>query len=295
MKEAIVFGGSGFLGSHVADALTEDGHEVRVYDVVKSPCLKKKQKMIVGDVLDVKKVREAVKGCDYVYNFAGIAGIEDCWKNPSRCVEVNILGNTYILEACRLNNVKRFIFASTLYVYSRSGSFYRVSKQSCELMTEAYAERFGLNYTILRYGSLYGPRANADNWIYHVLKQAIKEKRITRYGDGKELREYIHVLDAARLSVKILSKEFQNQYVIIAGQQNIEVGQLMTMIKEMLNNEIRLEFRGTAKDTHYTMTPYNFSPKLAKRILNSTYVDLGQGLLEMLNEIHAQENGKHRR
>ena len=293
--KAIIFGGAGFLGSHVADALTEEGHNVSIYDLKKSSYLQKNQKMIMGDILDAKKVRQAVKGCDYVYNFAGIAGIEDCWKNPSRCVEVNVLGNTHILEACRVNAVKRFIFASTLYVYSRSGSFYRASKQSCELMTEAYAERFGLNYTILRYGSLYGPRADEENWICRILKQAIREKKITRYGDGKELREYIHVFDAARLSMKILSEEFKNQYVIIAGQQNIEVGQLMTMIKEMLNNKIKLEFRGGAADTHYSMTPYNFSPKLAKRLLNSVYVDLGQGLLEMLNEIHARENGKHQR
>lgn len=293
--KAIIFGGAGFLGSHVADALTEEGYDVAIYDLKTSPYLRKDQKMIVGDILDEKKVRQAVKGCDYVYNFAGIAGIEDCWKNPSRCVEANVLGNTHILEACRLNDVKRFVFASTLYVYSRSGSFYRASKQSCELMTEAYAEQFGLNYTILRYGSLYGPRADEENWICRILRQAIREKKITRYGDGKELREYIHVFDAARLSVKILSKQFQNQYVIITGQQNIEVGQLMTMIKEMLNNKIKLEFRGGVTDTHYSMTPYNFSPKLAKRLLNSVYVDLGQGLLEMLNEIHAQENGKRQR
>ena len=168
--KAIIFGGAGFLGSHVADALTEEGHNVSIYDLKKSSYLQKNQKMIMGDILDAKKVRQAVKGCDYVYNFAGIAGIEDCWKNPSRCVEVNVLGNTHILEACRVNAVKRFIFASTLYVYSRSGSFYRASKQSCELMTEAYAERFGLNYTILRYGSLYGPRADEENWICRILK-----------------------------------------------------------------------------------------------------------------------------
>lgn len=291
--KAIVFGGSGFLGSHVADALSGQGFDVTVYDIKKSPYLNKNQKMIVGDILDLKKVMTAVKGNDCVYNFAGISDIDEAAKNPLKTAEVNILGNTHLLEACRANKVKRFIFASTLYVYSNSGSFYRLSKQSCELMIEAYAQAYGLDYTVLRYGSLYGPRSGAKNWIYRVLHQAVREKKITRHGDGKEIREYIHVLDAARLSVKILSKEFKNEYVIIAGQQSIQVENLMVMIKEMLNNKIKLEFVKKLEPTHYEVTPYNFTPKLAKRILNSTYVDLGQGILEMLKTIHEAEHGYH--
>src|SRR3989338_9259592 len=132
--KAIVFGGSGFVGSHVADALSDQGFDVAVYDNRKSSYLHKKQEMIIGDILDFKKVAAAVRGCDYVYNFAGVSDIDEAAQNPVKTTEVNILGNTHLLDACRMNRIKRFIFASTLYVYSNSGSFYRVSKQSCELM-----------------------------------------------------------------------------------------------------------------------------------------------------------------
>ena len=147
----VVFGGSGFIGSHTADALTEKGYKVKIFDIIKSPYIIDKQEMIVGDILDTKAVEKAVKGCDFVYNFAGMADVDKAYFKPIETIESNILGNTIILEACRKNNVKRFVFASTIYVYSEAGSFYRSSKQACELIIENYQEAFNLPYTILRY------------------------------------------------------------------------------------------------------------------------------------------------
>lgn len=130
----------------------------------------------------------------------------------------------------------------------------------------------------------------AEDCIDHeVLKQALYEKKVTRYGDGQELREYIHVVDAARLSVKVLS-DYENQYVIIAGQQSIKIKDLMTMIKEMFDNKIEVEFQPGNSRYHYEITPYTFKPNLAVRILDSRYVDLGQGLLDILHDLQKQEH-----
>ena len=126
--KAIVFGGSGFLGSYVADALTDVGYDVVVFDCEESPYLRPDQEMIVGSILDKEIVEGAVKGCDVVYNFAGIADLDEAALRPVESVEVNILGNTIVLEACRKVDVKRFVFASSLYVYSKAGSFYRSTK-----------------------------------------------------------------------------------------------------------------------------------------------------------------------
>jgi UDP-glucose 4-epimerase len=284
--KAIVFGGSGFLGSHVADTLTSAGYETIVFDIKKSPYLQKGQAMFVGNILDKEAVGKAVAGCEIVYNFAGMADIEEAHLKPLETVENNILGNTIILEACRLSQVKRFVFASTVYVYSDAGSFYRSSKQACELIIENYHEVFGLPYTILRYGSLYGPRAGETNWVYKTLKQAVTEGKITRYGDGEEIREYIQVEDAARCSVMILAKEFENQSVIITGYQPIRVKDIMIMIREMLGNKIELEFLPTDSSLHYEITPYIFNPKVARRFISNSYLDLGQGLLQCLEEIY---------
>ena len=288
--KAVVFGGSGFLGSHIADALTKEGHDVTIFDLQPSNYLKDNQKMVVGDILDQKAVDKAVKGCGLVYHFAALADIETAHLKPLQTVEYNVLGTTMILEACRKNKVKRFVFASTIYVYSDAGSFYRSSKQACELIIENYNEVFNLPYTILRYGSLYGPRADEKNWIHKVLKQATTDGKITRHGDGEEIREYIHVEDAAKLSVDILSKEFENENVIITGNQPMKIKDVLIMVKEILGNKVDLEFIPTESSIHYEITPYCFKPKVAKKLVGSQFYDLGQGILECLSELNNEHN-----
>ena len=134
----VVFGGSGFIGSHVADALSAAGHKVVIYDKTKSYYIKPSQEMIIGDILDQQSVRKAVINSDIIYNFAGIADIGEAASKPIKTVKYNILGNAFILDAAKEAKVKRFVYASTIYVYSESGSFYRCSKNACELYLETY-------------------------------------------------------------------------------------------------------------------------------------------------------------
>ena len=289
-NKAIVFGGSGFLGSHVCDALVDSGYRVAVFDRRVSPYLKAGQEMIVGDILDEAAVKKAVEGCRIVYNFAGISDIDEAADKPFESIKSNILGNAVILEACRKAKPERFVFASSVYVYSKYGSFYRSSKQACELLIENYNEVYALPYTILRYGSLYGPRSDERNYIYHVLKQALVEGKIIREGDGEEIREYIHVCDAARCSVDILCKEFVNQQVIITGNQQLKVKDLLAMIREILGNKINIEYTDPRDNYHYEVSPYTFMPKLAKRIVSSTYLDLGQGIFKSIQSMFEELN-----
>lgn len=281
-----VFGGSGFLGSHVADILTERGHKVVIFDKSASPYLKREQEMIIGDITDEKAVCEAVKGSEVVYNFVAISDIDEAHLNPIDTTRINILGNINTLEAAKRANVKRFIFSSSIYVYSDAGSFYRSSKQACELFIENYHKNYGLNYTILRYGSLYGPRANERNWIYNILKQALLEKRISREGDGEEIREYIHVQDAARLSIDVLDDQYKNRRVIITGNERMKIKDLLMMVKEMLKGEIEIEYLPAKDSDHYEITPYVFNPQLATKLQSKEYLDMGQGILNILGEIH---------
>lgn len=284
----VVFGGSGFLGSHVADVLSEKGYQVTIYDLKPSPYLQGSQEMVVGDILDHQAVETAVENASIIYNFAGVTDLDEARVNPIETVRQNILGNCIILDACRKKCIKRFLFASSIYVYSNLGSFYRSSKQACELIIEDYQKAYNINFTILRYGSLYGPRADERNWIYSILKQALTENKIIRKGDGEEIREYIHVRDAARISVEVLDEQYNNQYVIISGNQTIKIKDLLIMIKEMLNNRIKIEYTNAVFEEHYEVTPYSFNPKIAKKILSNSYLDLGQGLLDMLNRIHKE-------
>ena len=136
IKKAVVVGGSGFIGSHVADQLTDTGYKVIIYDRTKSQWLRPEQEMVMGDVQDGDKLNQVIAGSDVVYNFAALADLNQALEQPIKTININILGNLNVMEACHAHGVKRFIYASTVYVHSREGGFYRCSKQA----SEAYIE-----------------------------------------------------------------------------------------------------------------------------------------------------------
>ncbi len=291
-NKVVVFGGSGFLGSHVADELAKRGYETVIFDIRPYARLKPGQTMMIGDINDAGAVTSAMEGASTVYNFSAVSDLEKAAADPMETVKVNILGNANLLDCARKCKVGRFVFASSIYVYGAYGSFYRVSKHSSELLIESFHEEYGLDYTILRYGSLYGKHADGNNWIHRVLKEALQTGKIVREGDGEEIREYIHVADAARSSADILAPEFANQCVIITGHHPMKIKDLLVMIREILNNKVEIEYVAPRKQSiHYEITPYSFTPKMGRKLSSNLYIDLGQGILECLHEIHRSMNG----
>ena len=284
-KNAIVFGGSGFLGSHVADNLSEHGYNVTLFDIQPSPYIRPDQTMIVGDILNSDKVNNALKNQNVVFHFAGLSDLDKGTDQPLEVVNQNILGTINLLNGAVKNNIKRFVFASTIYVYSRLGGFYRCSKQATELFIEEFKNRYGLDYTVLRYGSLYGTRANDSNGIRNYLLQGLRDGKITYPGTGDEMREYINVKDAARLTTDILSPEYKNQHIVVTGHHPMKTRDMLEMIKEMLKKDITFEFSITPHDAHYNLTPYSFTPKIGSKLVSNLYVDMGQGFLECLQEL----------
>jgi len=293
--KAVVFGGAGFLGSHVADALSEAGHEVTIYDLLESPYSRPGQVSIVGDIMNQEKVETVLEGAEFVYNLAGIADLDHAVAQPKETIRSNILGNAIVLDACIKQNIRRYVYASTIYVYSEKGGFYRCSKQACETYIEEFHRKFGLEFTILRYGTLYGSRANDRNSIYRYLKQALIEKKIVVSATGEERREYIHVRDAAQMSVKILDSKYANMHLTLTGHQSIYFKDLLNTVREILGNQLEIVWhKGLgANGNHYEMTPYTYSPKAGHKLTSNVYTDLGQGLIEVLAEIDRElSNGR---
>jgi UDP-glucose 4-epimerase len=289
---ALVLGGSGFVGSHVADALSEAGHEVTVFDAAESSWLRDDQRMVTGDITDLDGVVAAVEGHDVVYNFAGVADIDDSRTRPLDTVRINVAGNANVLEAARRAGIKRYVFASSIYVASEAGSFYRVSKQACELYIEEYRREFGTPpYTVLRYGTLYGRRAHETNSVNRYLRQALRERRISAHGTGEELREYIHVEDAARLSVEILGDEFVDQQVVLTGHHPMRFHDLLALIREIVGPDVEIDLQPPPAEeerpssAHYAITPYTFRPRPARKLVSNYYTDMGQGLVDCLHEL----------
>jgi len=288
-RRVVVVGGSGFLGSHVADQLSEAGHRVVIYDRVQSSWKRPEQEMVVGDLLDTARLGEVITGADLVYNFAALADLNRALTQPVETVRVNILGNAHLLEACHLHGVRRLVYASTVYVHSREGGFYRCSKQAAEQYVEEFQRVFGLDYTILRYGSLYGPRADESNGLFRIIKRAL-ETGVLRYeGSPDALREYVHVEDAARASVTALGDEFRNQSVVLTGQEPMRVLDLLQMLAEILNLRGAVQFAEGEQPGHYVRTPYAYQPRLGRKYTPPLHVDLGQGLLQLIEDVRQRQ------
>jgi UDP-glucose 4-epimerase len=288
--KVVVIGGAGFLGGHVVRELERQGHAVTVFDLCRPAQPLPGVQYVVGDLLDEATVQAVVAGSQAVFHYAGIADIDEASQRPVDTVRSNILGTVQLLEICRQEKVERFVYASTVYVFSGSGSFYRCSKQACEQYIIEYGRSFGLPYTILRYGSLYGEGANDRNSVHRYLSQALLNGRIEYYGEPDFLREYIHVEDAARLSVEILGEEFRDETVILTGQHPLTVATLFKTIEEILGRPIQVDYREPPAH-HYRITPYSYNPRFGKKLVSHTYVDMGQGLLKCLETIH-RESGR---
>ncbi len=283
--KVLVLGGAGFLGSYVVDELAGRGHQVRVFDKATPRFANQAATYIEGDVMDGEAVAEATEGCQAVYNFAGLADLNDSVDRPVETITLNVLGNINVLEACRKHGVERFVYASSVYVFSRKGAFYGTSKKCSELIIEQYAEQYDLGYTIIRYGSVYGERADASNRIYRIIRQALAEGKITFPGDGSEEREYVHGRDAAKLSVDILGDGFRGQNVILTGLERYRYKDLLGLLREMMDDKVDIEMLEQDYKGHYTLTPYSFAPSVGVKLVNNPSVEFGQGLLECIEHV----------
>lgn len=263
--KCLITGGSGFLGSHVADELTKMGFEVTIFDKALSKWKKNNQKMVIGNLLEYKKLEKSIKEKDFVFHFAGLSDIEKAFNQPIKTIEYNILGTAYVLELCRKYKIKRFIQASTIYVNSKQGGFYRSSKKAAEDYIEEYQKRFGLNYTILRFGSLYGERSQKGNGVREIIYNALKTNKVSYDGTNKTVREYVHVLDAAKATTDILKKKYKNKHIIITGKRKIKIKYALKKLAKILKIKSKIKFKNEQKAGHYVLSPYTFIPKKGKK------------------------------
>jgi UDP-glucose 4-epimerase len=241
-------------------------------------------KYIVGDILDKEKLVSAMDGCDAVFHTAAVADINIVRDIPEQTMEINVLGTTKCLQAARECSIKRFLFASSVYASGNYGSFYSISKRAGESLCKVYYEEFGLGYTILRYGSLYGNDANHWNFIYNMCKELLLTGTFTYTSSPESMREYIHILDAARESVEIAwDPEFINKTVMITGHQKMKLKELFAMIEEIIGKSVEITYIPREKH-HYIMTPYSFEWDTPIRVNFSQYVDISEGILGCLNK-----------
>ena len=292
MKKVLVFGGFGFLGYYLLKELLSRGYEVVVADITDNFEFKERVHYIHCDISDQKQVDAVFQNQKYdiVYNLAGFANLDFSIEAPLKTMQLNVISNMYILEACVNAKIKKFVYASSAYAISNKGSFYGISKLASEKIIEEYHKKYDLDFTILRYGSVYSEREYDNNYIYNLVRKAVLENVIDHKGDGDEIREYIHAGDAAKLSVDVIeSDKFNNVHVILTGTERIKRSELFNMINEILNNKIEIKYNFNKHNNHYKFTPYSFEPSLSRKLTANPHIDMGQGLLECIRAVHENE------
>ena len=282
----IVLGGSGFIGSHVADELSSRGHKVTIFDKKKSKWLRHDQKMVIGDIFNYNALKNAIRSNKIVYNFAALSDMDQAMHEPLLCAKVNILGTVQALNLCHKYKVRRFIHASSIYATSSQGSFYSCSKRAAEDYLVEFNKSYKLNYTILRFGSVYGPRSDKNNGIRIILDKAISQRKIIYMGNKKAVRKYINVFDAAKACVEILKNRYENKCVVLTGPKSIKISEVLEFLAKILNINSKIIFKDEKGNTgHYIKTPNLYEAKKGRGLSLRSRTNFHDGLLSLIQDI----------
>lgn len=282
-KNVLITGGSGFIGSEVSKILLNKNYNLTILDIKKPNFTAKNLNFVKGSINNKKLIKKLIKKKNIVYHFAGIADIGEASKLPLETVENNILATVNILNECALNKINRFIFASTIYVHSDEGGFYKCSKKSCELYIQEFLKKSNLKFTILRYGTIYGPSTNLKNNINKIVSYAIKFKQVIYEGKINTKRSVIHAKDAAHAAVKVLEKKYENKSVLITGNKNFKIGEILKIIKEKLNIKSKIIYNNKKLYGHYIKSPFTERKLPYIQLKPKKQIEIEQGVEEVIN------------
>ena len=284
-KNILITGGSGFLASHIADYFSDRGYKVILLDKYKSKFLRKDQKMVICDILDRKKLENILKNVDIVFHFAAEADLFKSNSNPYYAIKCNIIGTANILEACIKNKIKRIIYASSIYALSEQGGFYSLSKLSSEMIIENYHKKYDIDFVILRFGSIYGDRANNFNTIQNFIRNAVTEKKILRKSNGREIRNFINVKDVSKICFQIIKKKYINKYFNIYGPKKKKVYEILNIIKNFLPETKINYYKKSKMKYNYNKKPFTYKLRRGKVIYLKKYINIEDGINSVIKNV----------
>ncbi|PWB52443.1 MAG: hypothetical protein C3F06_07760 [Candidatus Methanoperedenaceae archaeon] len=244
----LVTGGSGFIGSHVVDKLRESGFDVLVFDIIKPH--RNDITFIKGDITSRDQLNNAMKDIEYVYHIAGASDINKVEKQPVNAVDLNILSTAKVLDAARLNDVARVLFASSYFVDSGKGHLYATTKKASEMICSDYNTLYGLPFTILRYGTAYGPRSRGEDVISLFVKRALSGEPLEIHGSGVQSRNFIYVEDLAKGNVAALSQVAKNRTYILEGSRAVTIRELAEIVTRIFDEDIDIRFGSKRPDDY---------------------------------------------
>jgi UDP-glucose 4-epimerase len=308
----LIVGGASLSGSHIADSLLASGASlVRCFDnfSLGSPdslqhmANDKRAQVIRGDMLRLTEVIDATDGIDGVFLVAAyLAG--PIAADLAAGLDVNTRGVFNVLEACRINGVKRLVHSSSVGVYGNAAhlhsitedtpympngvgaamSIYSASKILGEALCRFYAERFGLQFAALRYSSVYGPRQHSHSInalpIVEICESLLAGKPPIIYGDGEEVHDYLYVGDLARANLLAMQSDRTGEAVTIASGKARSINDIANALRAITKSTLKPEHRDPGSRLSFTVSrKLNYSVQKANEVFDwRPEVSLEEGL-----------------
>jgi UDP-glucuronate 4-epimerase len=267
----LVTGGAGFIGSHVCERLLELGHSVWAFDDLNSfyePQLKRDNlrhlqalakpfEFVFGDLTERVGVDELLGSVafDQIIHLAARAGVRPSLQEPALYQRVNVEGTVNLMEAARGRGVKKLIIASSSSVYGVNSripfsesdpilcaiSPYAASKLACEALGHVYHHVYGLDITILRFFTVYGPRQRPDLAIHKFARLIDEGKPVPVFGDGSTARDYTYISDILEGIIACTGKTFGYEIFNLGESQTVTLSSLIGLLQKALGREAVVE------------------------------------------------------
>jgi len=294
----IVTGGSGFVGSHVAEAAIAAGHEAVVFDLA-AP--RQAWPFIKGDLTVAGDVAAAAAGADAIFHLGGVGDVYLAFEQPALAAGANVVGTANVMEAARQHGVKKVVYASTWEVYGepqyqpineahpcRPDHPYNVTKLAGEQMALAYDRLKDVPAVALRMGTAYGERMRPNAVIPLFIRRARKGEPITIKGTGEQSRQFTHARDIGQAFLRALESDVRGEVFNIVAEEPISIRQLAEMVTERFPAEVRFEPARVGD-----IAPARVSSAKAERVLGwKPQVTFRDGLVDLMDwyEDLEQEN-----
>jgi UDP-glucose 4-epimerase len=303
-KDILITGGCGFIGSNLAENLSEN-NIIKIMDNLVSGKTAnvsglKNIKVVKADVRDFPAVQNALKGVDLVFHEASNVFVQKSLEEPQYDAENNIIGTINILEACRKNDVKRIVYASSCAVYGDPKELpinekhpcgpkspYGASKKAVENYCRLYNELYGIETVSLRYFNVYGPRQDPSSPYSGVIsifiKNILNNKQLFIYGDGNQTRDFVNIKDVVDANIlSALSKNAVGKSINIGTGKQTSLNELVGVLKKITNKNVKAIYKSTRPgDIKHSAADISS----AKKILEfSPKISLENGLRELLKK-----------
>lgn len=270
MTSIAITGGAGFVGSQLGYAFHNLGYQVKLIDNMSYGKLDnllidgKTFGEFIGMDIRSPNLVNVFKDVDYVFHFAAIAPLPECQTFPYGAIDNNVSGTANVLEAARLNGVKKVIFASTSAIYENNSKFpleesdetkpsliYATTKKQSEQLCESFNKCYGLDYTILRFFNVYGPhqdfRRKQPPLIGYIIKQLLLDEKPILHSDGEQKRDYIYIDDVVSICKEVMTDPKSSREVFnVASGNAYSVKEIYEIIARRMDKSIHPVYRSSS-------------------------------------------------